>query len=490
MTRAPAAVTRLLVVLAGAAMLLFLAWPILGGASAPANAQAPAAPADAPASADPATEPAAPEAALEVGVTDPGDLLTVADEELLASEPAIMGLPPQVSHVEFVVFETGEDNLNDTMLEFAQGMRGDLVSGDSWAPGRLIVAVSMDPRRNGIYCGDDVCVAMDLFEGAHLDGSLEAMKDPLRRGNTTAGLLAGVSAAADPSVALESPGTPSWVGWAFGGAAVAAVGGIGMWIRSLRKTQASTARERYDQISREYGRVAGELDGIDVRANSLSSPLADDELRSQWEDVKQRFLELDTVMGRIGHLRPDSTDSEFRKASGDIGTAHLTVEQMDLAEKNIDEMFRMEQGDATVRRRQLGELRKDMVSAGLGTSDARLGHQSQLLQQRVDELASNTAAPDFMDRYARLVVDYRLVVDAIRQREMSDVKAAKNAGDRHAPRIYDTDWRVGHGYGGFVPYYMVSTWHTQDVQAAESASSTNTSYSSSSFSGGGGSSSW
>ena len=82
MTRAPAAVTRLLVVLAGAAMLLFLAWPILGGASAPANAQAPAAPADAPASADPATEPAAPEAALEVGVTDPGDLLTVADEEL------------------------------------------------------------------------------------------------------------------------------------------------------------------------------------------------------------------------------------------------------------------------------------------------------------------------------------------------------------------------------------------------------------------------
>ena len=163
---------------------------------------------------------------------------------------------------------------------------------------------------------------------------------------------------------------------------------------------------------------------------------------------------------------------------------------MDLAEKNIDEMFRMEQGDATVRRRQLGELRKDMVSAGLGTSDARLGHQSQLLQQRVDELASNTAAPDFMDRYARIMVDYRLVVDAIRQREMSDVKAAKNAGDRHAPRIYDTDWRVGHGYGGFVPYYMVSTWHTQDVQAAESASSTNTSYSSSSFSGGGGSSSW
>src|SRR5699024_7856264 len=161
-----------------------------------------------------------------------------------------------------------------------------------------------------------------------------------------------------------------------------------------------------------------------------------DELRAQWQDVRGRFLELDTVMSRLDHLRPDSTDADFRKAADDIDTADTTVAQMMRAETNIDEMFRMEQGDADVRRRQLGEL------------DAR-----------ADELARDTAADDFMDRYARLVVDYRVVVEAIRAREMADVETASDAGDRRAPRLYDRDWRVGHGYGGFVPFAMVSSWH-------------------------------
>ncbi|MBB1019361.1 hypothetical protein G6023_13915, partial [Dietzia sp. DQ11-71] len=41
---------------------------------------------------------------------------------------------------------------------------------------------------------------------------------------------------------------------------------------------------------------------------------------------------------------------------------------------------------------------------------------------------------------------------------------------------------------GFVPFYVVSSWHAHDVQAAQAASSTNTGYSNASFSGGGGSS--
>src|SRR5699024_3189965 len=170
-------------------------------------------------------------------------------------------------------------------------------------------------------------------------------------------------------------------------------------------------------------------DGLNVRANSLRSPLADDELRAQWADVRDRFLELDTVMGRIGDLRPESTDAEFRAAAADIETAHTAVDQMETAERNIDQLFRMEQGDADVRRRQLGELREDMVAAALGTKDERLSAEARTLESRADELARDTGAADFMDRYARLVVDYRLVVEAIRQREMSDVEAAADAGD-------------------------------------------------------------
>lgn len=430
---------------------------------------------------------------VEVGVTDVDGELSSGDVDLLRTETARLDLPPQVTHVEYLVFDEGRDNLNDTVERFAQSDRPDLVSEDTekWAPGRLLVAVSWDPRENGIYCGDDVCAAMDLFEGAHLDGSLEAMKDPLRRENTAAGLLAGATAAADPAVLAEEDEFPPALGWVLGGIGVISVGAAGAGVVASRTKKAATAREHFDRVSREYGRVAGDLDGIDVRAHSLRSPLADDELRGQWEDVKGRFLELDTVMARLDHLRPESTDADFRKAAGDIETAHTTVDQMEQAEANIDVMFRMEQGDADVRRRQLGDLHEDMLEAALGTDDERLAAEAKALDARVDELSRDTAADDFMDRYARIVVDYRVVVDAIRAREMGDVEAASDAGDRRAPRLYDSDWRVGHGYGGFVPFYMVSSWHAHDVQAAQTASSgTSTGYSNASFSGGGGSSSF
>ncbi|MBC7271601.1 MAG: DUF5129 domain-containing protein [Streptomyces sp.] len=465
----------LLVVLSGAAALLLMLLPL-----APAGAQAPA-PAPAPAQ----------DSTVGVGVTDRAGVLSAGDQDLLRTETARIPFPPQVQRVEYLVFDDGNDNLNDTTERFAQAARPDLVSEDreKWAPGTLIVANDTESRRVGIYCGDDVCAALDIFEGRHLDGSMEAMKDPMRRENHAVGLLAGAQAAADPTVLAPEPeGMPSWLPWALGGAGVVGAGAIGAGVAASRKKKAATARERYDRVSREYGRVAGELTGLDIRANSLTSPLADDELRSQWADVRDRFLSLDTVMGRIGDLRPESTDAEFREKADDIETAHTTVDQMETAEKNIDQLFRMEQGDADVRRRQLGELHEDMLAAALGTEDERLAAEARALDARADELSRDTQAADFMDRYARLVVDYRLVVEAIRAREMADVEAADDAGDRHAPRLYDRDWRAGYGYNGFVPFYVVSSWHAHDVQAAQAASSTNTSYSNASFSGGGGSS--
>ena len=497
MTRATQPVLRLLVALAVAALFLLTAGPLVAG---PARAQEPApapavepSPAPAPAGEPAAGEPApAPAAAVSVGIADRAGVLSDGDDELLRTETPRIDFPPQVRNVAYLVFDDGGGNLNDTVLEYAEALRPDLLAEDrtTWAPGMLIVANDTEAREVGIYCGDDVCVALDLFEGSHLDGSLEAMKDPMRRDNTAVGLLAGARAAADPTVAApESEGAPSWLPWALGGAGVVGAGAVGAAVAGSRKKKAATARERYDRISREYGRIAGELDGLNVRANSLRSPLADDELRAQWADVRDRFLELDTVMGRIGDLRPESTDAEFRAAAADIETAHTAVDQMETAERNIDQLFRMEQGDADVRRRQLGELREDMVAAALGTKDERLSAEARTLESRADELARDTGAADFMDRYARLVVDYRLVVEAIRQREMSDVEAAADAGDRRAPRLYDADWRAGFGYHGFVPFYLASSWHSHDVQAAQAASSsTNTSYSNASFSGGGGSS--
>ena len=58
---------------------------------------------------------------------------------------------------------------------------------------------------------------------------------------------------------------------------------------------------------------------------------------------------------------------------------------------------------------------------------------------------------------------------------------------RRAPALWDAGWRPGN----YVPYAMVYSWHSADVEAAQSAgSSATTGYSSGGFSGGGGSSSY
>src|SRR5699024_3195400 len=148
--------------------------------------------------------------------------------------------------------------------------------------------------------------------------------------------------------------------------------------------------------------------------------------------------------------------------------------------------FRMEQGDADVRRRQLGGCTGASSGAALGPSAGRPATGAGGLAPRAAEPAPAPAADASMTRSPHLVVDYRVVVEAIRAREMADVETASDAGDRRAPRLYDRDWRVGHGYGGFVPFAMVSSWHAHDVQAAQAASSgTTTGYANASFSGAG-----
>ena len=316
-TIAPA--LRLLVVLAGAAALVLLLFPLT-----PVRAQAPA-PAPAP----------APAQTVEVGITDRAGVLSPGDQDLLRTETGRIAFPPQVARVEYLVFDDDGDNLNDTTERFAQAERPDLVAQDreKWAPGTLIVANDTEARDVGIYCGDDVCAALDLFEGGHLDGSLEAMKDPMRRENHAVGLLAGAQAAADPTVQAPEPEpAPAWLPWAFAGAGVVVAGAVGAGVAASRKKKATTARERYDRVSREYGRVAGELNGLDIRANSLTSPLADDELRSQWEDVRGRFLAVEVK--RPGRT-PSDDQAAFLAMIQDHGGVSLWADSLEMLKTKL-----------------------------------------------------------------------------------------------------------------------------------------------------------
>ncbi len=176
------------------------------------------------------------------------------------------------------MFRTNDDNLNDTVRHFGENERRDLISeaGDKWAPGALIVAVGRDPQRLGVYCGDDVCDAVNRYSEGRLDGILDRTRPPLRNGNLAAGLLEGTKAVADPTAVREPSDGPGWTGWLFGG--IAAVLGA--------------AGHRHPR--------------------TLAHPPADDALRRQWNEIKTGFLGLNTTFDQLEGLQVGSSDKEFR----------------------------------------------------------------------------------------------------------------------------------------------------------------------------------
>lgn len=429
-----------------------------------------------------------------VEVLDLADDLSPADEQLLLDRTPEVDLPSEVTDVTYLLFPDNEDNLNDTVRHYGEDERRDLISaeGDKFAPGALIVAVGLDPRRMGVYCGDDVCDAIGFYSPGRQDGILDRMEQPLRDGNWAAGMLEGTRAAADPAaVREEGDGAPGWLGWLFGG--IAAVGGVGAaawaWVSTLR-SRARRAREQFDVVQRDYGRVAQDLPAIDVRAHSLTSPLADDQLRSQWDEVKTGFLELDRTFDQLDGLTADSPDKEFRERATAIATAHEQVTRVGTAEKNIETLAGMEHGDAEVRRRELTDMHEDVLAAIADLGDADLRHRLELLDVRVLDLRGRLDEPGFMDVFADLVTDHRILVAAAQKTLYEESGTDEGTdGDRRAPALWDSAWTPAYGYGNYVPYSMVYSWHSADVQAAEAArsasSSATTGYSAGGFSGGG-----
>lgn len=441
-----------------------------------------------------AQAPAEAPAQLAVTIYDNGSKLSDSDRELLETETARIELPPQVQHVTYVTFDEIDDDLNDAILDWAGHNAPELVpdgtgEGAKWAPGQLIVAVSTGAREVGIYCGDDVCSALDLFAGAHLDRSLDDMKPPLKdsRENVAVAFLDGVRTAADPSL-VASQGddgvSAPVVGGVVGGIAAVA-GGLTWWaVAAERKKKTARARTQFDHISREWGEVAQRLDQIDIRANSLSSPIADAELRRQWDQVRAEFVAVGDIVSETG-LTPESENKDFLRHAKQIGAADQALNRIKHAEDNIETIFRMEQGDDTVRHTRLTELAEDLQAASVETKDTTLRERLGQTEKQVLALRENRQDPQFMDRFAEQIRSAQSLLAQVHKQEMKGLKI--DTDTRHAPRIYDADYRVGHGYGGYVPFYYLSAWHADDQSAATTSSSTNTSFSSG-FSGGGGSS--
>lgn len=447
--------------------------------------------------APPATAQSTPTSA-QVDIIDLAGELSPGDVDLLTTQTADITLPAEVTSVDYLLFATNDELLNDTVLDYAKQERPDLMSADGakWAPGHLIVAVGLDPKKMGVYCGDDVCAAIGLYDSGRLDGILDRMEPPLKDGNWAAGLLQGAIAAGDPTATRTNDGGGSGDNTGLylaagltGVGGVAALGLGGALVARTRREKAATARSQFDDLQRDYGRVAQELPAIDVRANSLTSPLANDALRRQWAEVRDGFLAVHSDMDSLGDLRASSDDKQFRSHAAQISSAHEKLTRLTMAEENIDTLASMEHGDASVRRQELSTLHEDILEALAAEPESDLVPQLEELGRDVLALREDLEAPNFMDRFADLLTRHRVLVEAATQRlyDASDVEASD---EHHAPALWESSWRPGYGFQGYVPFLITSSWHHQDVQAhtaATSSSSATTGYSSSGFSGGGGS---
>ncbi|APT87987.1 hypothetical protein CFRA_00255 [Corynebacterium frankenforstense DSM 45800] len=453
-------------------------------------------------------------------VSDPDDVLSDEEERGIVADAVRIHAPEVVRELRYLVFAKNDSNVNDTVENYLRDNEPDLIGEDHFADGVLIVGVGLDPRQAFVFAGEDVADELRLrSDDDHLDTSIDAIKPGVEDGNLRGGLFAGAHEAADAEAAgesaYESAREDRTVGVTLGSAG-GGIGGMtaaGLFIagRNKRARALAQARAELDLLTREYGELAGRLDAIDVRAHSLTSPLVDATLRRQWEEVRDRFLSLHDDVDRLGALqlttpaRPGAGGSRAQEADkalyerrGEITEAARAVRRVSYAEDNIDRLFRMENGDVTVRREELQALREDIVAAQVEVKDAGSGlyRELQTLRERAEWMDSDLATGGhgdaaFLDAYLRLLGDYRTALAQLKEEKFDDVDADE-ATELRAPAIYEPDYRPGYGVYNFVPFWTMAAWHTSNAQTqAQTGTSgaVNTSFSSG-FSGAGGSSSF
>ena len=429
--------------------------------------------------------------AAQVEISDPADLLTAEDEARLLRDVERLDRPDTVQRIHFIMLNDGREKVNDTVENFLRDNYPDEIGNDKFADGVLIVGADMQARKNFIYSGEDVADQMLLRSGERLEAALEAMKPGLQNGNLEAALFAGAN------TALKVQDVEHYNdGWEADRNATAAAGAVGAGLlgggggaavtalRQRRRKQIAQARTDYDTLSREFTGLSQRLDELDIRAHSVSSAFADQELRRQWEEVRDRFLDLHDATQRYS-VGTDRQAYENRKG---LAAAAQTITDTHNAEDNIDRLFRVEQGDPATRRSMLTDIRSDVKEARRKVKDKELKRDLEQLEGRIEWLDQNPAAPSFVDEFVRVLQDYRQLLEEVRRREFSDVG---EYNELRTPTITDP----GFYYSGLTPYIVLDSWHTSNVeeyqsrQQSSSSSSTDTSFSSG-FSGSGGSSSF
>ncbi|AKE41253.1 putative secreted protein [Corynebacterium kutscheri] len=426
-------------------------------------------------------------------IHDPDNVLTDTDIQLLNQSFTV---PEVVRQIHFIVFANNDENVNDTVEYYLRSNIPETIDGDSFSPGTLFVGVGLDPRAAFIFAGDDVANTLDLRESEHLHQSIDAIKPAVINGFIGQGLVDGLHSAIDIEAISQAHLAKAEENRLFAilgsGAAGASVAFSAVFAGGIRRRKqeekALTARKQWSTVAKEYGELASRLDHLDIRAHSLQSPLVDTELRNQWEEIKTDFLKIHDLAHELTYLHADSSDNQYRSEAKKIARAFEVTESTGNAEKNIEKLFALENGDAKVRTREIQELINDINEAitELENTDTGLYHSLVEVRTQAQELSADTDDPHFMNKFVELFNQYRIALEKFREQTYGKEKQSINP-----PRLDSEDYRPGYGYNGFVPYWVIHNWYTDQANHnyTNSNSSYNTSFSSG-FSGAGGSSSF
>lgn len=421
----------------------------------------------------------------QVTVDNPQGVLSAEDTQRIQDNTQRIPFASSVRHVYYVVFGESDSNVNDTVENFFRDNHPEAIGDKYFADGVLIIGAATDQRQVFAFAGEDVDAQVDIRGRA--DSIIDAMRPGMRDGNIPGAFHAGATEAADAqrreerilaAAQNDQAGVTALAGGG-GFVATAAAGSALLYRRKKRREAIEQGRRDYAQVTGEYGELAGRLDGLNIRAHSLSSAFADATLRNQWSEVQDRFLTLhDTVSGAGGLSSIDmSSDDAVYAHREQLRSAALTVQQTSNAESNINRLFDLERGDAGVRRKAVEDLRADVLAAEAEVKDSYLRGLLRDVRTRLEALATEPTSKDFLDGFITTLGDYRTVLEQVRKEEMSDVKERE---ELRTPRIYDSDaW-----YPSFVPYVALSSWHQSNVQAAQAAQAAQSSSTNSSFSSG------
>ena len=431
-------------------------------------------------------------------IDDPQDVLTPEDEQRLQRDTANINAADVVTDFHYMVFKTNHENILDDVEELLRSQYPELIDQSKDENGRpadgvLIVGVGLDPRQAFIYGGDDVTETLMLDDDSYRESLLDAMKPGVKEGNISSGLFRTANLAMDADglsdrkfSRAENDRGGAIVGAGMGGfGAATAVGAGVVTVRNNRRKAVAKAREDYELVTHEYTRLAGRLDEVDVRANSLSSAFADETLRRQWAEVRDRFLSMNELVHGAQGLSSINMgdDKDVYKHRKQLADAAESVDHVSNAEDNIDRLFGVEHGDPATRRADLSTIREDVLRARSEVKDSGLRQELDYLMQRIEALDANPSSPTYVDDFVRVLGDYRVILDQVKKKQFSDVKEREKLT---APAVYES----GFWYGGYVPYVHMQAWHESNVKADQAASSSSSSVSSSGFSAGGGSSSF